>query len=396
MIDDSSSAVMQSSPTVSKRRWLGVLLSLFVPGFGLVRAGRVLRGVAWFFALYLASVLLALLFMWTAVPTWICLSAALLLGVAALAMLVDSFRAGRLTFPLVIAFALVFALVSIASVIFLSAAYLAAQPLRIPTGAMQPTLKGTIGHPRNESAPDFSRQIADFVVLGRNYIDVTSRDDDQILEIQPQRASFSSTFSRLICQRQRFLVYAPPETLRYYFNIFPGRIYHPGDIIARGAVDICDYVFVDKLTYRLIQPRRGELVVFRTAGIPGIEADSRKAGIARDQGDTRYVQRLAGLPGDTLRIDPPFLYVNGRLASGPGFSRVMSAKDGYRGYASAPRGYLARPDEEFRVPADNYFVLGDNSYNSYDSRYWGCVPAANIAGRVARIYYPLSRVGVPQ
>src|SRR5262249_37076368 len=91
-----------------------------------------------------------------------------------------------------------------------------------------------------------------------------------------------------------------------------------------------------------------------------------------------------------------FLYVNGRLASGPGFSRVMSAKDGYRGYASAPRGYLARPDEEFRVPADNYFVLGDNSYNSYDSRYWGCVPAANIAGRVARIYYPLSRVGVPQ
>src|SRR5215472_19203313 len=50
------------SRTVPKRRWLGVLLSLFVPGFGLVCAGCVRRGVVWFFALYLLGVLSPLLF----------------------------------------------------------------------------------------------------------------------------------------------------------------------------------------------------------------------------------------------------------------------------------------------------------------------------------------------
>ncbi len=73
----------------------------------------------------------------------------------------------------------------------------------------------------------------------------------------------------------------------------------------------------------------------------------------------------------------------------------MGAKDGYRGYA-AGREYLATPDDEFRVPDNSYFVLGDNSYNSYDSRYWGCVPAANVYGRVSRVYFPLSRAGVPR
>jgi signal peptidase I len=61
-----------------------------------------------------------------------------------------------------------------------------------------------------------------------------------------------------------------------------------------------------------------------------------------------------------------------------------------------PWSRLSRPDEEFRVPENSYFVLGDNSYNSYDSRYWGCIPARNIYGRVARIYFPLSRAGVPR
>ena len=294
-----------------------MLLSLFVPGFGLVRAGRIRRGVVWFFSLYLVGVLLALLFIWTTVPTWICLAAALLFGVAALAMLVDSFRPGRLTVALFVGFVLVFVLLLDATVIFLSAACLAAQPLEIRTGAMQPTLNGTIGHPRNGPAPDFSRQIADFVVLGRKYINVVSREDDQVFEIQPMLFFFP--FSQLICQRQKYLVYAPPDTLSHDFNVFPGRIYHRGEIIARGAIDTGDQVFVNKFSYNFVKPHRGDLVVFRTAGIPGFEAD------------TRYVRRLAGLPGDTLRIDPPFLYVNSRVASGPAFSRVMSAKT-VRGY----------------------------------------------------------------
>src|SRR5437588_4580770 len=120
------------------------------------------------------------------------------------------------------------------------------QPFKIPTGSMQPTLNGIIGHPSTEPTPNLLRQIGDFIVLGRNYINVVSRQDDQVFEIVPKKILFFFTFSRLICQRQNFLVYAPPETLGHDFNVFPGRLYHRGEVIARGAIDTGDQVFVDK------------------------------------------------------------------------------------------------------------------------------------------------------
>ena len=102
------------------------------------------------------------------------------------------------------------------------------QPFKIPTGSMQPTLNGIIGHPSTEPKPNFLRQIVEFVLLGRNYIDVVSREDDQISEIVPKKIGFFFTFSRLVCERQSFLVYAPPDTLRQDFNVFPGRLCHRG------------------------------------------------------------------------------------------------------------------------------------------------------------------------
>src|SRR5207237_5341088 len=87
------------------------------------------------------------------------------------------------------------------------------QPFKIPTGSMQPTLNGIIGYPSTTPAPNILRQIGEFIILGRNYIDVVSREDDQVLQIEQKKFLFFFTFSRLICQQQKFLVYAPPETL---------------------------------------------------------------------------------------------------------------------------------------------------------------------------------------
>src|ERR1700738_1651443 len=64
------------------------------------------------------------------------------------------------------------------------------QPFKIPTGSMQPTLNGIIGHPSTEPTPNILRQIGEFVVLGRNYINVVSREDDQVLEIAPKKVLF--------------------------------------------------------------------------------------------------------------------------------------------------------------------------------------------------------------
>jgi len=257
------------------------------------------------------------------------------------------------------------------------------QPFKIPTGSMQPTLNGIIGHSSTAPSPNILRQISEFIVLGRNYINVVSRADDQVFEIEPKKFLFFFTFSRLICEHQNFLVYAPPETLTHDFSVFPGRTYHSGDIIARGVVDTGDQVFVDKFSYNFVKPHRGDVFVFRTNHIPGIREDP-------EAGSPFYIKRLAGLPGDRLRIDPPFLFINGDKAEGFGFERVMAAKPPYRGYAVG-HDYLGAPNHSFTVPRDGYFALGDNSYNSYDSRYWGPVPEENLVGRGLFVYWPFNR-----
>jgi signal peptidase I len=254
------------------------------------------------------------------------------------------------------------------------------QPFKIPTGSMQPTLNGIIGHPSTELPPNFLRQIGEFIMLGRNHVNVVSRQDDQILQIEQRKFLFFFTLSRVICEHQNFLVYAPPETLSHDFKVFPGRTYRRGDIIARGAVDTGDQVFVDKFSYNFVKPHRGDVFVFRTNNISGIREDPIG-------GPPFYIKRLAGLPGETLRIDPPFLFVNGEKAERYGFRRVMEMQDGYRGYGPG-HDYLSEPNRPYTVPRDGYFALGDNSYNSYDSRYWGPVPEENLVGRGLFVYWP--------
>src|ERR1700724_2741606 len=257
------------------------------------------------------------------------------------------------------------------------------QPFKIPTGSMQPTLNGIIGHPSTVPGPNVLRQIGEFIMLGRNYIDVVSREDDQVLQIEQKKFLFFFTFSRLTCRHQKFLVYAPPETLIHDFNVFPERVCRRDEIIARGAVDTGDQVFVDKLSYNFAKPHRGDVFVFRTNRILGIREDP-------ETGAPFYIKRLAGLPGDTLRIDPPRLYVNGKIAEGFGFARIMAAKLPYRGYALG-RDYLSESTRSFVVPEHGYFALGDNSYNSEDRPYWGPVPEENLVGRGLFVYWPFNR-----
>jgi signal peptidase I len=258
------------------------------------------------------------------------------------------------------------------------------QPFKIPTGSMQPTLNGIIGHPlpATEPTPNIFRQVAEFVILGRNYINVVSAQDDQVVQVLPKKFAFFFTFSRIVCEKQNFLVYASPDTLRQDFKVSPGSHYAQGETIAKGAVDTGDQVFVDKFTYNFVKPHRGDVFVFRTDNIFGIQADP-------ETGAPFFIKRLSGVPKDVLRIDPPLFYVEGKLADGYGFSRVMGAKDGYRGYAPG-RDYLSDPTKTYMVPERHYFAMGDNSYNSLDSRWWGPVPEENLVGRGLFVYWPFN------
>jgi signal peptidase I len=251
------------------------------------------------------------------------------------------------------------------------------QPFKIPTGSMQPTLNGIIGHPMRAEPPNIVRQVAEFIIRGRNYINLVSQEDDEVLQIQRQKFLFFFTWSRIVFQHQKpRLVYCPPEQLTADFKVSPGMHCRAGEVIARGAIDTGDQVFVDKCSYNFVKPHRGDVFVFRTKNIPEIGDQTQF-----------YIKRLAGLPDDTLSIDPPKLFVNGKLAEGYGFGRVMAAKDGYRGYGP---GHLALSDagKTFQVPRHTYFAMGDNSYNSFDSRWWGPVPERNLVGRGLFVYWP--------
>ena len=165
-----------------------------------------------------------------------------------------------------------------------------------------------------------------------------------------------------------------------------------GQVLAQGWVDTGDLVLVDKFSYHFRKPKRGEVFVFETRGIENIQSEYRN----RDQeAGSHYIKRLAGLPGDELRLDAPYLYHNGKLAVEPGFKKVASLKNDYKGYfrpGSSAR-HLRNPNETYTLPAHEYFAMGDNSANSSDSRYWGSIDEYLLVGPGLFTLWPFENFG---
>ncbi len=102
-------------------------------------------------------------------------------------------------------------------------------------------------------------------------------------------------------------------------------------------------------------PKRQQIVVFRPP-IPG----------APD-----YIKRVIGIPGDVVEIRQGVVWINGRPLNEPYLRELPNAFDN--------RG-------PWNVPADSYFMMGDNRGNSSDSRVWGFVPRKNLVGTPLFVY----------
>jgi len=180
-----------------------------------------------------------------------------------------------------------------------------------------------------------------------------------------------------------FCIFAPGTLVALTFALLLLgflRIFDVPTAAMAPAIQPGDQVLMEGFTSRLRQPRRGEIVVFRTANIPKLnEYPASHAQI--------YVKRLAGLPGDQVRISDAKLFVNGSECVLENSAGPIPRLD-LPPMVDQPYG-----KETLTVPADHYFVLGDNSQNSYDSRAWGFVPAKDVLGRVVFCYSPLSRFG---
>ena len=142
-------------------------------------------------------------------------------------------------------------------------------------------------------------------------------------------------------------------------NLITARIRVEGNSMEPSLHD-AEFVVVNSLAYRWAEPRRGDIVVFR------FPLDLQR----------RFIKRIIGLPGDTIRVEAGQVYVNGQLLEEP--------------YIAAPPRYTG----QWEVGDQEVFVLGDNRNNSSDSQNWGMLPVEDILGKAILVYWPPSELGL--
>ncbi len=167
--------------------------------------------------------------------------------------------------------------------------------------------------------------------------------------------------------------------------------YKTGQELCNGWLSSGDHLFVDRFSHLLVGLKRGDIVVFNTENI-------FYDGKALAKNGYYYIKRLIGLPGDTIKIINNNVYICPEGENefkiitkfSPKFEKLYSSKGGYHGHWNV--AYANDLSENgFKVPDDSYFMMGDNSRNSLDSRFWGTVPRKNIVGKALFIFWPISR-----
>jgi len=124
--------------------------------------------------------------------------------------------------------------------------------------------------------------------------------------------------------------------------------------------------FTDIRLPGLSKPKRGDVIVFL------YPVDKK-----RD-----FIKRVVGLGGETIEIKDGKIYADGKI--------IDDIKISQRFYYN--RGQYGAEGHKIQVPKNSYFVLGDNSASSHDSRYWGFVSKGYLIGKAFVIYWPPNRI----
>ena len=122
-----------------------------------------------------------------------------------------------------------------------------------------------------------------------------------------------------------------------------------------------EYLIINKLSYQLDDPGRGDIIVLHYPRDPSRE----------------YIKRIIGLPGDQVEVSDGQVQVNGRLLREP--------------YLEGTPTYQT---QSWTVPDNHFFVLGDNRNNSSDSRDWSFLPRNEIVGKAWLIYWGVDDWGL--
>jgi signal peptidase I len=163
----------------------------------------------------------------------------------------------------------------------------------------------------------------------------------------------------------------------------------PGDLLIVNKFIYGTHIpFTDRTVWRFRDPRRGDVVVFRSKFPPPKDT---------------FVKRCMGLPGDVLEMKDKVLYINGQPLAEP-YVRHRDVNVLPRGVDELGRADVGSPDPAgsrdnfgpITVPPDHYFMMGDNRDESFDSRYWGFVRRDRFQGNAMVVYWPVARWKVIQ
>jgi signal peptidase I len=265
------------------------------------------------------------------------------------------------------------------------------QPFKIPTGSMQPTLYGITVNKDHQSSwidkPPF--RYVKFILTGKRYVKVRAKQGGYVQLPQTNVRKLSIIVGDLKPQRGRPFAgrkhrfYKDMET-----SVRTGDLVKKGDVLAKGEVMSGDHIFVDKVRFNFTKPKRGQIVVFRTDQIDHPEI------LKTDH----YIKRLAGMPGEVISIDPPYLVADGQRITEPyPFKRLIEETNkGYLGlgyslaHLNSARAILNRKTASLALADDQFLPLGDNTNHSLDGRYFGGVPLRSVIGPAFAIYWPFN------
>jgi signal peptidase I len=296
------------------------------------------------------------------------------------------------------------------------------QPFKIPTGSMQPTLFGVTSVPdfasvRNGAGFPPQIKLRDELKIptgwerimqwfqGASYIHVVAENDGELESVgQPVRLLIFNIKQTVRFGGKNYPLWFPPDygnpTLDQRAGVRIGQVFHKGEDVIKLRVNAGDHLFVDRMTYNFRPPDRGEIIVFETKGI---SEDQRETW--RIPADQFYIKRLVGLGGENIQIgDDRHLIIDGKRldASTPHFEYVYSFDPKLPPMDSRFSGHVnqiisGQPLPRFqdgsavyKVEDGHLMVMGDNTMNSLDSRFWGDFPASSVIGRAFSVYWPIS------
>ncbi len=160
------------------------------------------------------------------------------------------------------------------------------------------------------------------------------------------------------------------------FRMFVAEPYIVDGISMNPTFHTGDYLIVDKISYEIGKPKRNTVVVMKFPLNPS----------------QKFIKRIIGLPGDTIDMTNNVVTITNK-DNPKGFTLDESYLADFCTKEAVIK-YRCIPDEHITLKNGEYFVMGDNRAESYDSRYWGVLPQANIVGRPILQLFPIGNVRI--